>query len=187
MIGNNDPSVSQYLKAWIKQGNVQVCGVIGEGTTKEVAANWNSPFEGDSLGGMFQKAGGVLQIATGMTSKSKLASQQVWEGNQPYVFNLVLSFYALADAKREVMDPLRELEKMIAPQVNDVMPGGRIPQPVWVNIGRNAVYGNCLITSLSIPLDKEKTKDGYLVRADVNLQIETKAMLNSTDIDSTYG
>lgn len=187
VVGNNDKSVSPHLKAWIKQDLTMVCGVIGEGTTKEVTANWNSPFENDSVGGMFQKAGGVLQLVTGKTMKSTFNTQQVWEGNQPYAFSLVLSFYALSDAKREVMDPLRELEKMIDPEVNNCpLVAGRFPQNVWINIGRNAVYGNCIITSLSIPLDKEKTKDGHLVRADASLQIETKTMLNQSDIDGTY-
>jgi hypothetical protein len=40
---------------------------------------------------------------------------------------------------------------------------------------------------MSMPLDKEKTKDGYLVRAEVTLQVETSTMLNRSDIDSTYG
>lgn len=187
IVGNNDANVSPYLKAWVKQGNVLVAGVIGEGTSKEIAANWNSPFEEDSLGGKFQKAGGLVQSKSELTSKSKIASLQVWEGNQPHSFNLVLKFYALANAKQEVMDPLRELEKMIAPEVNEVLPGGRIPQPVWLNIGRNALYRDCVIASMSVPMDKEKTKEGYLVRAETTLQIETSTMLNSSDIDSTYG
>ncbi|MFA5618461.1 MAG: hypothetical protein WDK95_16735 [Syntrophorhabdaceae bacterium] len=186
-IGNNDPSVSPYLKAWVIQGNTCVCGVIGEGTSQEIIANWNSPFEEDSLGGRFQKVGGLVQYVTGQTSKGKLASQQIWEGNRPHTFNLSLKFYALADAKKEVMDPIKALEKMIAPQVNAVAPGGRIPFPVDINIGRIALYSDCVIASMTAPLDKEKTKDGYLVRATVELQIETMTMLNQTDIDRTIG
>ena len=124
IVGNNDSRVSEHLKAWVMQNDTSVCGVIGEGTTREVQANWNSPFEEDSIGGKFQKIGGVFQFATGMTSKGKMASQQIWEGNRPHVFNLVLKFYALYDARREVMDALRALEEMAAPEVNDIAPGG---------------------------------------------------------------
>lgn len=191
-IGNNDPSVSPYLKVWVIQsqpggGAIGVCGVIGEGTSQEIIANWNSPFEEDSLGGGFQKTGGIIQAATGMTSKGEFQSTQIWEGNRPHTFNLSLKFYALADAKKEVMDPIKALEKMIAPQVNAVAPGGRIPAPVDINIGRIALYSNCVIASMTAPLDKEKTKDGYLVRATVELQIETKTMLSQGDIDRTVG
>ena len=187
IMGNKDPHVSPYLKAWIKQGNTCVCGVFGEGATKEIQANWNSPFEEDTIGGKFQKVGGLMQATTGRTSKSKLSSLQIWEGNRPHSFNLALKLYALKDAKAEVMDPLKELEKMLSPEVNEKMPGGRIPQPVWINIGRNAVYGDCLIVSMTVPLDKEKTSQGYLVRAEAQLQIETRKMLNRSDIDRTYG
>jgi hypothetical protein len=187
IVGNNDPSVSPYLKTWIKQGNVLVCGVTGEGTSKEITANWNSPFEEDSIGGHFQKVGGLLQYQTGRTSKSKLASVQIWEGNRPHMFSLVLRFYALADAKAEVMNPLRELEKMLSPEVYRAAPNGRIPQPVWINIGRNAIYGDCILASMSVPLDKEKTPEGYLVRAETTLQVETKTMMNRSEIDATYG
>jgi hypothetical protein len=187
IVGNNDPDVSPYLKAWVQQENTLVCGVIGEGTSKEITANWNSPFQDDSIGSKYSKVGAVIQGTTGLTSKSQLSSLQIWEGNQPHTFNLVLKFYALADAKAEVMDPLRELEKMITPEVNKILPSGRVPQSVWINIGRNALYGNCVITSMSIPLDKEKTKDGYLVRAETTLQVETKTMLNQSDINATYG
>ena len=195
IVGNADKKVSPYLKCWIKQGNVCVVGVIGEGTSKEIQVNWNSPFEDDTIGGKFSKLGGLIQHLTGATSKTLLASTQVWEGNQPHQFNLALKFYALVDAKKEVMDPIRHLERMLAPNVNDALPfggfrevgAGRIPNPVWINIGRNALYGPCLIVGMTQPLDKEKTKDGYLIRCEVNLQVETARMLNRGEIDRTYG
>lgn len=187
IVGNNDPHVSPFLKAWIRQGRTCVCGVIGEGTTKEIQVNWNSPFEEDSVGGKFQKVGGLVQIQTGRTSKGKLASHQVWEGNRPHVFNLTLKLYALRDARAEVMVPIMELEKMLSPEVYEMRPGGRIPQTVSINIGRTALYNECVIAGMTAPLDKERTVDGYLVRAEVTLQIETITMLNRSEISRTYG
>ncbi|WP_157067347.1 hypothetical protein [Desulfosarcina cetonica] len=195
--GNADKNLSPYLKCWVMQGNTCVVGAIGEGTTKEIQVNWNSPFEEDTIGGTFQKIGGLVQEETGRTSKTLLSSAQIWEGNQPHQFNLVMKFYALSDAKAEVMDPCRELEKMLSPNVNASLPFevgsdgdlhvGRVPGRVWINVGRNALYGPCVITGMTMPLDKEKTKDGYLIRCEVNLQVETKQMLNRSDIDKTYG
>jgi len=50
-VGNNDPAASPYLKTWISQGNVLwFVGVTGEGTSKEIQANWDSPFEGNPPG-----------------------------------------------------------------------------------------------------------------------------------------
>ncbi|WP_419660747.1 conserved uncharacterized protein, PmgG [Desulfosarcina variabilis str. Montpellier] len=196
IVGNADKNISPYLKAWIKQGNTCVVGVIGEGTSKEVQANWNSPFENDTIGGKFEKIGGLIQEKTDATSKTLLSSAQIWEGNRPHVFNLVLKLYALADAKKEVMDALRYLEKFASPNVNEMAPFeihagglkfGRRPAPVSINIGRTALYTPCLIAGMTQPLDKEKTKDGHLVRCEVNLQIETSRMLNRSEIDRTYG
>jgi hypothetical protein len=204
--GNADDKVSPYLKAWIAQpdeeSKISICviGLIGPGTTRSLQANWNSPFEQSSLGGMFEKTGGFLQAATGKTSVTTLSSTQIWEGNRPHTFNLTLSFYAINDAQKEVMFPLRELEKMMGPNVSagsekdgavmelikGTIPGGRIPQPVILNIGRRMMIPNCVIESMSVPLDKEKTKEGYLVRADATLSISTKVMLNKENIGQTW-
>jgi len=45
---------------------------------------------------------------------------------------------------------------------------------------------NCVIESISIPLDQEKTKDGDLVRAEATLSIATKVMLNKANIAATW-
>lgn len=200
-VGNNDPSVSPYLKTWVYQSGVVVCGVTGEGTSKEIQANWDSPFEGESIGSKFGFSGGLLQsgaadefagkigidmAARGITSINTLQSRQVWGGNRPTQFNIVLHFYALSDPRREVINALVELEKMISPQVNDATPFGRVPSPVIINIGRNAIYPDCVIESVSMPLDKEVNKDGLLIRADVNITIQTMQMLNRSDISSKY-
>lgn len=175
--GNADTTVSDHLKAWVVGEHVGVVGLIGEGTSLEVVANWNSPFEGDSLGSLFQKPAGLVQAKTGTTSLCALASHQIWEGNQPYLFNLVLKFHAHHDPEQEVETPIRELEKMMAPDVHQIMPGGRIPKPVKINIGRKRLYDQCVLTNMSVPMDKEKDKNGNLIRAEISLQVETLEMI----------
>ncbi len=188
--GNNDKDVSDYLKAFIFGGNagdVLVVGMIGEGTSLEVVANWNSPFEGDSLGSLFGKVGDVVQMGTGLTATGSLSSRQIWEGNQPYLFNLVLKLYALSDPGMEVEGAIKALEMMMAPDIHMISLGGRIPNEVQINIGRNRLYERCVITNLSVPLDKERDSGGNLIRCEVNLQIETLEMVtldDFTEIDS---
>lgn len=46
-VGNKDPEVSNYLKVWIVGSGEAFVGVIGPGTSKEIAANWASPFVGE--------------------------------------------------------------------------------------------------------------------------------------------
>jgi hypothetical protein len=157
---------------------------------------------------MFEKTGGTIQAVSGLTSIITLSSTQVWEGNRPHNFMLNLVFYALSNAKIEVWDALRELEKMMGPSIkggtptdlskgfmkyaSDMWESGtpsadsRIPSPVILNIGRRMIIDNCVIENMTVPLDKERTKDGYLVRAEVNLSISTKLMLNKENIGVTY-
>jgi hypothetical protein len=98
-----------------------------------------------------------------------------------------LKFYALYDAKKEVMEPLRALEEMAAPRFFEIIPGGRVPQEVAINIGRISLLQRCLITAIQTPLDKEKTRDGHLVRAEVTLTIDTVTMLDRRDIRPSFG
>jgi len=199
VLGVNDPKVSPYQKCWIKQGNTCVVGIIGEGTSRELQANWNSPFESDSVGSQFQKTGGILQSGElvegtrGMTSITTLASRQVWEGNQPLAFNISLLLYALVDGKREVDDAIQALYQFISPEVRAISPVGsngamgRIPSSVYVNIGRNAVYGPCVIENISDPLDAPRYQDGYLSSSLLNITIQSEAMLNRSDVPRMFG
>lgn len=200
--GNNDPNVSPYLKTWVYQNGITICGVTGEGTSKELQANWDSPFEGESVGSKFSKLGGSLQSGVldeyigktglntntkGRTSVSTLHSRQVWGGNRPTQFNIVLQLYALSDPQSEVMNALIELEKMASPELNDIAPWGRIPGTVSINIGRNAIYPECIIESISTPLDKEINSEGLMIRVEVNLQIQTMQMINRSQVRSKFG
>lgn len=209
--GNADEKVSPYLKVWIAQPdkenkiNSVVCGLIGQGTSRALQANWTSPFEQSNLGSTFEKLSGVAQeMSGGRTSITTLSSTQIWEGNRPHTFTLNVGFYALKNALAEVMQPLKELEMMMGPNIKaglqdnpnaiqkvismaeSAIPAGRIPLPVILNIGRRMMIPNCVIESMSVPLDKERTKEGYLVRAEVSLTICTKAMLNKEGIADTW-
>lgn len=185
--GNADPSIMPSVCIWVVGDDDVVVGVIGEGTTKELVANWESPFEDSNLGSMFQKVGGAIQKMTDMTSLTTLASTQVWGGNEPYLFDLALKFYALANPWQEVEGAILALEKMMAPEVNKVMPGGRVPQPVTIQVGTHSIVQKCYLKSMSVPLDKERSGPfpggGYLMRADVNLQVGTIQMVNRSDLD----
>jgi len=184
--GNDDDSIHQEaLCVWILGEEDTVIGVIGEGTTKEIVANWESPFEDSSLGSMFKKIGGMVQKITDMTSLTALSSVQTWGGNEPYLIDLVLKLYALSDPWQEVEGAILALEKMIAPDINFAQPGGRVPQPVMIHLGRHQIIQDCYIKSMSVPLDKERTSmlnGGYLMRADVNLQVGTIKMVTRSDL-----
>lgn len=199
--GVTDNSINDVLKVFIKQGNVLVVGLIGQGTSRQLQANWNSPFEGATVGNSFlSKLMDIGQTVTGKTSNTTFNSIQNWEGNRPLTFNLVLQFVATDDPVNQVMKPLQMLEEMASPEVNENITGfnwkalfteqekflGQIPKLVAICIGGRTTILNCVIESISTPLDKERDRNGNLLRAEVTLTIQTKQMLNRSDIAGTW-
>lgn len=187
-VGTNDPTLSDHLKAFIqREGGPIVVGIIGEGSSRELTSLWESPFENDTPGSMFTKGAGLAQMKTGRTSKSLLNTTQVWSGTTPHTFNLVLEFYATSDAYSQVQAAVIELEKMAAPEMNEVTPLGRIPPQVSLNAGRQIIYPECVITNVSRQLDGPIGQDGYPLRGSVTIQLQTMATVNQSDIDQTFG
>lgn len=196
IVGTNDPTLSDHLKAFIQTDEAIVVGVIGEGSSREITALWESPFENDTPGAFFSKQGGLVQagalegigIEGGQTSKGTLNTTQVWSGTTPISFNLVLELYAVSDAYREVQAALIELEKAISPELlNGVTPGGRIPTQVTLNAGRHIIYPKCVITNVSRQLDGPISRDGYPLRGSVSVQFQTLTTVNKSNIPATFG
>lgn len=202
-----DKSISSALKVWIKQGDRMVCGIIGPGTSRTLSAKWDSPLEQTNVGtqGAIEKTGGLVQGLTGATSVTTFSSTQIWQGNMPHKFSVNLVLFAQYDAAEEVMKPLQWLEEFASPDLKGVVPVdwkaiagylglkessgsafGRIPQPVTINVGRRVIVPMCVIENITTPLDKEVTRDGDLIRAEVQLDIQTMVMQNKDKIPGTW-
>lgn len=185
IFGCQDRSISPHLKIWLTQGGITVVGIKGESTSKEVTDNWTSPLEGESIGQKFQKAGGLLQNQTGLTSQGTMGTIQTWNGSQPHNFNIGLVFIAYADAFQEVTQAIRAIELMRSPELNQLV-GGRIPETVWLNIGRTRVFPDCVITSMSEPMNNPVDSRGNYIKCEIDLQLQTKTTLNKSDVAGTY-
>ena len=194
-VGATGSEISEFHKIWIIQDKDCVVGYLGEGTSREIVSNWDAPFADSSLESKFRVAGGLVQMERGYTSLTKTHSRQVWTGNQPYTFNLVMKFRAFTDALTEVEDAIETLESFMAPDlvagglsVGDIiMPSlnSRAPLPVQINFGRKQLLSDCCIRSMSTPYDKEKDKNGNLIRADVSLQVETLTSITRADLGTS--
>ena len=57
--------INKALTCWIQQEGEVVIGAIGEGTSLEISANWESPFKDSSLESMYAKTGGAVQHLSG--------------------------------------------------------------------------------------------------------------------------
>lgn len=191
-LGNNDSSVSERLKVWIMQGSSAVIGLQGEGGSLELDNHWDSLSEFAAEGSVVDKAQGLLQIGTERTKMTNLHSAQVWHGAQPLTMNLNLEFYALSDPVKEVEEAVKTLRKFASPQLNAVSPVsydtgagielGRIPSAVTVSLGRNIIFPDMLIDSVSESLDGLKDKNGNRVKASVSLVLRSEEVLNRSDI-----
>ena len=184
----NNVEISQWHMVWIMQDDVRVVGYLGEGTSKEIVSNWDTPFADTSLESKFRQITGVIREVTDKTLLTKFQSQQVWAGNQPYTFNLVMKFRAFSDPLNEVEKAIEALEIMMAPDPKGkYLPkyGSRLPQPVQINFGRRQLLTDCCIRSMSVPQDKERDKNGHLIRADVSLIVETLQSVTKTDLEES--
>lgn len=186
-IGNNDTRVSRFRKCWLQGSDgATICGIYGPGTSREITANWIQPFAGESIGGKIPAAAaGVAQTMTGATLVQSFNSRQTWEANQPTAITLELLLYALEDPVQEVMLPLQQIEKWIAPDVGGV---GTPPDRVLLNMGTKVVYTDLVINSASLPFDKEVDSQGNFVRATTTLQLSTLTMVDKSMLNSgNYG
>lgn len=186
IVGTNDPSLSVHLKAFIDTGDELVIGIVGEGSSREVSSLWESPFENDTVGSYFSKIGGFVQAKTGMTSKSMLNTTQVWTGTTPITFNIMLELYAVSDPYTEVMAAVIALERAAHPEMNENSPGGRVPRNVGINVGRQIIYPECVITDVSKQLDGPISRAGYPLQAQVTLTLQTLTTLNASSIHETF-
>ena len=211
--GCSDNSLSQHLKCYIQQGLVTVVGKLPEGYSKSLQHNWNSPFEDDSPGSIFQKAGAALQLTTGKTMKGFLNSFLTWEGSEPMQLSVPLFFEAENNPENEVRQAVRHLEMMSSPtfsegikalvdspsikgaielatsKFKDAKKGeiaNRIPQGVSVNIGRRLLLQKCVIESIEIEDPMIYSSDGLPLQLTCTMNIKTRSTLDTTDIMNTY-
>ena len=189
VLGNTDKRLSDARKIWIADDQTTIVGAYGPGTSMEITANWMSPFEAATLGNTPLRTGAAFaQTMTGMTLVSTLNTRQAWEGNEPTRFNVELMLYALRDPDLEVMQPLRALEYMIAPDVNDFWGvGGKIAKALQLNVANRIIYQYLVLENLSAPFDKEMDSQGRFVRCTVNLTLSTLTMVSKQMLKKGYG
>ena len=97
-----------------------------------------------------------------------------------------MKFRAFTDPVVEVEKAIQALEMMMAPDLKSTYSRkARVPEPVSINFGRKMLMPDCIIRSMSTLFDKEKDKNGNLIRADVSLQVETNRSV-STDLEDAF-
>lgn len=185
--------ISPLLKVYVTSDTDMVVGYIGDGSTAGIAANWQSPFENQSLSGVMgaisQKmdaAAGVIQSLYGVTSKTTFNSMLVWEGQEPPNFSLTLDFMATHNAYIEVNAAITALMEMCSPELNDFTALGRRPQTVVLNIGRNISLADVVIRNVDYLLDAPRTPSGLFTHNTVTLQCSGLTSLNRSNVSTVF-
>ncbi len=180
--------VSPFLKAYITSGEHMVVGYIGEGSSATLESLWTSPFENNSVGSMagISTLANATQTVSGTTSKAKINSMLVWEGQKPPEFTLSLHFMARIDAQIEVNSPIMVLQQMASPDLKNFLPGGRRPKPVVLDIGRRQKIMHAVIQSVQYELNAPRTSTGMYAHNTVNLQISGMTAYNESEIPLMY-
>lgn len=216
VVGYTKGTVNQSLLVIIKEqsGERGLAALMDENATRELSANWNAPFENETLQSFLERSGQTVanlagtaitayEMETGKTTRSTFNSTRIWEGSNPHSFSLTLNFVAFEDPIKEVHEALKRLEEWTSPELAATMPvsydstktmsegavdvSGRMPPQLMLSIGRLAIFSDMVITSVSIPIGGPKTKDGYLLSAAVNVTIERTRTTNATEIAATFG
>lgn len=186
-IGNADQRLADARKFWLQEEGGTTIVAAFDTASLSVSANWEAPFEGMTPGGVLSTVGSVAQAVTSNTMISTQSTTQVWKGNQPVEIEAELMFYALRDPVAEVMKPLHFLECLIAPDSANFIGVGSIAKPLTLKIGKAAIYTDLILTSVSMPFDKETDSKGNFVRAKVNVNLRTKTMVDKEMLKKENG
>jgi sRNA-binding carbon storage regulator CsrA len=184
---------SQYLKVYFEKelqgvGQVMVCGYIGEGASMSIESHWTPPFLQDNVGdaSYTSKLSDIAQATTGSTAKAEWNSIMNWDGIEPPQFTMPVYLKAFRDPVTEVEDAIKYLQMMQAPELNEALPLGRIPEAVIVDIGRRVKLTNMQIQNIEVPLDSPKSVDGHRTELTLQLTLQAKQMLNQSEIPNIY-
>jgi len=185
--------ISPYQKVYFTSDTDMVVGYLGQGSSVNFSAQWESPFENSSVGGVAgaisqygQKLAGGAQVFTGQTSKTSFESRLVWGGQMPPEFTIVVDLMATINAQIEVNAAITTLIQMSSPQLNNLTPMGRPPATVTLDVGRRLKLMDVVIKDVSFELDAPRTADGFYTHNKVTIQCSGDNMINKSDIPSLF-
>jgi hypothetical protein len=130
----------------------------------------------------------LTQPITGRSTQAFIFTTQAWQGTEPIMLSLNVSFLAINDARKEVFAPATGLLKWPLP------PDRSTPMKLPVPIGGDCcilyhqrfTIPNLLPTTVEVNFAHTYTKDGFPVRADVSIALKTKQAISAKEIDNWF-
>lgn len=191
-----------------------ISGTLDETFSIRLGSQWDSPYNksmrdmvGQSSSSIAQNIGSAMDILknlTGIETRSRSASAQVWVSSDAINFSLPFTFVAMKDANVEIRERCSNLLKLVAPtQISGGLMlkapgptlGGQIVGAAGGNSGRRIslfmgnfmMLDNCIITGVDIAYDSRLEKNGIPISAKVQVDIQSYfSCFTVQDIDSLF-
>lgn len=180
----------------------------------EFSSNWNTPFEGKTMGDMAGSAadatglggGGMIGAgidsalgAAGVGQKLKGQMVQTWENTSPLEMNFDLIFYAHENTEREIKERHLALLKLCAPTVllgtqvleapgpKLLQAGGLSGRRINLFIGNYLQLTNVIIRSVGADLVSLFDENGIPIGMSINIAISTfNACLTGEELEQMF-
>lgn len=213
---------SEYTKVWgVDPKYVVTLTVSGEGGANDtfqtsveetlslnLGSQWAAPFENvmqeaagaaaakSSVVGKALAAGSLAAKGMGIAGRHKLTSILIWQSSDPFQITVPFTFIAVTSAKRDVLDKVKSLLKMVAPSEAGgllIAPGptalGSVIGGVKISlrIGEYIYLERCIVDDVQVQFDNMIGEEGIPLKAKVTVQI--KSMYNAftkQDIDELF-
>lgn len=175
---------------------------IGSGNSKKEKIG-NALSAGAGSLSKFKKALGATSDIVGVGGATvKIATAHYWQGASPISFSLPFEFVAQEDPQKEVIEPIKELYKLAAPYEFGADAAGVLIPPgpsvagyvtgaglnISVYIGRNIVFNNVIVDSVTAEIDTRPAKDsGKILYAKAEVSFSSFFAVSRKDIDSIFG
>ncbi len=135
MAGEDEHITTGVSKRETKRSPIVIRALLQEKFEITTEAKWN-PL---SIATVMQSFSGELLSLAGLAPVNRWSSRRHYDGTTPLSFTLNLKFAAEQDAEREVLLPIKEIQRMILPYVGDrgsghwflAAPGPNIYQWKW--------------------------------------------------------
>ena len=177
-----------------------------------LGSQWAAPFENvmqeaaeaaaakaaakSSIVGKALAAGSLAAKGMGITGKHKLTSVLVWQSSDPFQITVPFTFIAVNSAKKDVLDKVKSLLKMVAPgEAGGILiaPGPTILGSVFggvkisLRIGEYIFLERCIVDDVQVQFDNMIGVEGIPLKAKVTVQIKSwYNAFTKQDIDELF-
>jgi len=166
---------------------LEIIADMPEETNTAVGSEWEAMLP-NSLADASAAAGGLAKTIAGTNLVSQALSQQVWVNSSPIEIPITLQFAAVENAYKEVVQPMRALEKLALPELGI---GGLLYSPgpsrgsiaggsleVELYIGNLLIIPSVILINASSTFSSRLDKEGWPISGRSDITFRTDRVLS---------